>query len=146
MAGALANGAPAAVTLDDGTTVTLEPDDVDLIQEVSEGWGVASDGGTTVALELEVTPELRAEGLARELVRLIQDARRAAGLAVTDRIALAVQADGPVLHALEANRDYVAGETLATELHTGPAPDDAFRQQAMIDGRPVTVGIRSAPG
>ena len=42
--------------------------------------------------------------------------------------------------------DLVAGETLATELHTGPAPDDAFRQQAMIDGRPVTVGIRSAPG
>ena len=53
-----------------------------LTRDVLAGWGVASDGGVTVALELELTPELRSEGLARELVRVAQDARRAAGLAV----------------------------------------------------------------
>ena len=76
---------PAArSTIDDRrrAAVVDRPDDVELAQEVLEGWGVASDGGVTVALELELTPELRSEGLARELVRVVQDARRTAGLAV----------------------------------------------------------------
>jgi isoleucyl-tRNA synthetase len=79
-------------------------------------------------------------------VRSIQDARRAAGLDVTDRIALAVEAGDPILEALEAHRDYVSAETLATQLRTGPVPDDAFRQEAVIDGQRVTVGISPTPG
>ena len=68
LAAALARGETASHQRS-GTTMTLAPDDVDLVQETIEGWGVASDGGITVALELELTPELRPRVLARELVR-----------------------------------------------------------------------------
>ena len=88
----------------EGGVATIDPGEVDLMQEVVEGWGVASEGAVTVALELDRTPELVREGLARELVRLIQDGRRAAGLAVTDRIGLSVEASGDVAEALRAHR------------------------------------------
>ena len=81
-----------------------------------EGWGVASDGGLTVALELDVSPELRREGLARELVRIVQDARKAAGLDVSDRIALGIEVDGELAEARDAHAAFIAGETLAREL------------------------------
>ena len=73
-----------------------------------EGWGVASDGGYTVALELEVTPELRLEGLARELVRIAQDARKAAGLDVSDRIVLGIDVDGELAEARDAHARFIA--------------------------------------
>ena len=63
--------------------VDLGGDDVDLAQDVREGWGVASDGGLTVALDLDLDDDLRREGVARELVRVIQDARKDAGLEVS---------------------------------------------------------------
>ena len=84
------------VDLADGRRSSSTPDDVDLTQEVREGWGVASDGGITVALDLELTEELRREGLARELVRRVQDARKAADLDVSDRIELGVASGGSV--------------------------------------------------
>jgi isoleucyl-tRNA synthetase len=143
LAGALARGEEVAVEVDGGPAVTLGPSDVELAQEVLEGWGLASDGGVTVALELAVTPDLRREGLARELVRLVQDARKAAGLDVTDRIVLGVQATGELAEALEGYRDYVAGEVLAVEVRTG-VEDGAFRQDAGIEGEPVVITVRRA--
>jgi isoleucyl-tRNA synthetase len=154
--GARVRGVAAALEADDGAIalalarggtaeaggVELSPGDVDLIQEVREGWGVASEGGLTVALELELTPELRREGLAREIVRLIQDARKAAGFDVSDRIALGVQTSGSVAEAFAAHRDYVANETLATEIVEGPLTDPAFRQQAELDGQSAVFDVR----
>ncbi len=123
---------------------TVGPDDVELSRETPEGWGVGSDGVVTVALELEVTPELRAEGLAREVVRVVQDARRAAGLAVSDRIVLGIEATGEIAAALEAHGSYVAAETLATELTPGPVDGATLRQRLEIDGSAVTVSLRRA--
>ena len=120
------------------------PDDVDLAQEVSEGWGVASDGGLTVALDLELTDELRREGQARELVRAIQDARKAAGLDVSDRIELGVSATGDVASAFDAFRDHVASETLAVELAVAPLDGDAFRHDVNVDGQTVGISLRKA--
>jgi isoleucyl-tRNA synthetase len=77
-----------------------------------------------VVLDTEVTPELEREGLARDLVRLVQQARRDAGLAVSDRISLVVQAERRWVEALEAHRDLVAGETLATRVETRESSDD----------------------
>ena len=115
LAGVLADG--GSVTLDTPSgPIPLGPDDVDLTQDVLEGWGVASDGGVTVALDLDLTPELRREGVARELVRVVQDARKAAGLDVSDRIVLGVATTGPVLEALREHAATIAGETLAVEL------------------------------
>ncbi|HEX9716765.1 MAG TPA: isoleucine--tRNA ligase [Actinomycetota bacterium] len=140
---ALARGEAVALSTPSGE-VRLEPTDVDLIQETLEGWGVAAEGGLTVALELELTEELRREGLARDLVRLVQDARKAAGLEVTDRIALGVEAGHDIAEALSAFRDYVAAETLATEVADGPIADASFRREGSIDGSPVTITLRPA--
>ncbi len=70
-----------------------------------EGWAVATDGGETVALDLELTPELRRAGLAREVVRLVQEARKSSGLEVTDRIELRWQASGELAEALREHGD-----------------------------------------
>jgi isoleucyl-tRNA synthetase len=111
---------------------------------------VVRDGPTAVALDLEITPELRLEGLARDLVRAVQDLRKAAGLAVDDRIELAVKADGQVADAVAAHRDYLLGETLATSLHGAPQGDghdarvDLDGHEVRIWLRPVRPGVRGA--
>jgi isoleucyl-tRNA synthetase len=137
-AGALARGETVTVA-----GVELGPDDVALTQEVVEGWGVASDGGVTVALDLEITEELRSEGLGRELVRVVQDARKAAGLNVSDRIVLAVETDGALERALVAHGDMIAAETLATEL-IQQLDDATSSYESEVDGVTVTVRIRRA--
>jgi isoleucyl-tRNA synthetase len=140
---ALAAGERVVVPTPDGD-VPLGPDDVELVQETSEGWGVASDGGLTVALELELTGELRREGLARELVRAVQEARKAAGLEVADRIALGVDAAGPVDEALAAFGDEISAETLAVELVRGRVGDPTFELTTSLEGAGVTVTLRRA--
>jgi isoleucyl-tRNA synthetase len=101
-------------------TVEITADDVIVTQTPLSGWGVATAGGETVALDLSVTPALRAEGLAREAIRLIQDARKNSGLEVTDRISLRWSADDPsVAAALTAHRELIASEVLASEFTEG---------------------------
>ena len=102
--------------LADGATVTLEPDDVIVTQTPRSGWAVASDGGETVALEVTITPELRREGLAREVVRLVQDARKSDGLDVSDRISLRWTASDPDLAAaLAEHGQLISSEVLAVD-------------------------------
>ncbi|MGZ5296033.1 MAG: isoleucine--tRNA ligase [Actinomycetota bacterium] len=144
MASALARGEEVSVEVGDGPAIALTPDDVDMVQEVTEGWGVASEGGLTVALDLDVTDDLRREGQARELVRAVQDARRAAGLDVSDRISLAVAATGDVAVSLDVFREYVAGETLAVSLEGGTLDDDTFHHEVDIDGGTVSISLRRA--
>ena len=139
-----AAGETVEITLDDGSAVTLEPDQVELAQEVMSGWGVASENGVTVALELEVSPELRLEGVARDLTRALQDLRKAAGLHVSDRIMAGVEASGTVAEALGAHPDAIAAETLAVELVRGAIPDAIIRQVTEIDDETVTVSLRKA--
>ena len=92
LAGQMRSSATAPVVVD-GETVTLQPDDVIITQTPRSGWAVATDAGETVALEVTITPQLRREGLAREVVRLVQDERKNAGLHVSDRISLWWQSD-----------------------------------------------------
>jgi isoleucyl-tRNA synthetase len=80
-------------------------------------------GEGVVVLDTTVSPELAAEGLARDVVRVVQMARRAAGLAVSDRIALVVDAPAEVAAAVEAHREFIAAETLAQSVTVGPLPD-----------------------
>ena len=141
LAGTLADGDPVTVGTPGGEVV-LTPDDVDLSQDVVEGWGVASDGGITVALDLELTPELRSEGLAREVVRVVQDARRTAGLDVSDRIVLGLASTGAVADAISAHAGTITAETLAVELREDL--DDEGAPSAEVDGTPVRVQVRRA--
>jgi isoleucyl-tRNA synthetase len=142
VAAALARGEVVELGMDVGAPVPLTPDDVDLTQEVPEGWGVASDAGVTVALDLEVSDALRREGTARELVRAVQDARRSAGLDVSDRISLGIAATDDAAAALREHRDYIAGETLAAELSEEPLDADAHRTDTEIDGSTVSISLR----
>jgi isoleucyl-tRNA synthetase len=136
----LVEGDAVEVAAGDGPAVTIGPDDVHFSHDVRSGLGVASEGGVTVALELEITPELRREGVARELVRMIQDARKAAGLQVTDRIALAVETSGEPADALAAHREEIATETLAATVAADGI--DGFRLEGTLDGTSVVVSLR----
>jgi isoleucyl-tRNA synthetase len=107
-----------------GSEVVLGASDVIVTQTPREGWAVASDGGETVALDTTITPELRLEGLAREVIRLIQDARKNSGLDVGDRIWLrwSARAGSPLAEALEKHGRMIADEVLAVDYGAG-APD-----------------------
>jgi isoleucyl-tRNA synthetase len=103
-----------------GDTVTIGPDDVFVTQTPLRGWAVATDSGETVALEVTVTPELRREGLARDFVRLVQDARKSDGLEVSDRISLRWSTeDADLAAALTEHRAIISAEVLAPDF--GPA-------------------------
>jgi isoleucyl-tRNA synthetase len=113
-------------------TVALTAADLVVTQTPLEGWGVATAGGETVALDLSVTPVLRAEGLAREVVRLIQDARKSDGLEVSDRIVVRWAASDPDLAAaLTTHGELIAGEVLAVSF--GPGEGAGW-----VDGAPAT--------
>ena len=110
----------------DGDQELLGPDDEIITQTPREGWMVAADAGETVALEIQITAELRREGLAREVIRLVQDARRADGLDVSDRIELWWAAASDELGmALDEHGQFIADEVLATRFgQAGDRPAD----------------------
>ncbi len=112
-----------------GGDVVLNPGDYAISSEDVEGWQVASEGSLTVALDIEVTPELRLEGLSRELVNRIQNLRKASGFEVTDRIHTVVYSDDPSLaEALQVYSDYIKSQTLSLSIgleKTASAPADA---------------------
>jgi isoleucyl-tRNA synthetase len=129
----------------DGQTLDLLPEDVILDTAAPEGYVVAEEGGVLAALDTTLTPELRLEGAARDLVRAIQDARKEAGLAISDRIELYLQArDGAttMLQQLVAEHGpTVQAETLATDLRVSAAPEGAHRADVSLDEGPVEIGI-----
>jgi len=132
LAAGLRSSGTAAV-LAGGEPVDLLPDDVIVTQTPRSGWAVAAEGGETVALEVTITPELRREGLAREVVRLVQDARKSDGLDVTDRISLHWAAPDPELAAaLTEHGAMISGEVLASGYGEQPAegPGPGAREHA----------------
>jgi isoleucyl-tRNA synthetase len=112
------------VTTADGD-VALEPAEYELTTVVGDEGGAAAvlPGGGFVVLDLTLDDALRAEGYARDVVRAVQDARKAAGLQVADRIVLTLDVPAEHLAAVEEHRDTIARETLAVsvEIETGPA-------------------------
>ena len=104
------------ITLD-GEKLTLTLDDVEITSQDIEGWLVASSStGLVVALDATITDELRAEGIARELVNRIQNLRKDTGLEVTDRIRILLQKQDTLEKAVRANEAYIKAETLANEI------------------------------
>ena len=121
----------------DGREHPLEPDDLQLVMEPLEGYEVESESGHAVALQLELDEELRQEGLAREVVRAVQEARKNAGLEVTDRIALTLGGDRELLDAAREHDAYVTGETLATSV----AYDGAGGEPSRVEGRELRIAV-----
>ncbi|MGD0877097.1 MAG: isoleucine--tRNA ligase [Anaerolineales bacterium] len=120
------------------------PEDVEVRADAKSGFAVAAEGAYLAALVTDLTPELVREGLAREFVRRVQDLRKTADLAVSDRIKVNVVATTGLKEAIEANRDYITAETLTVELHyAGPAPESTSSSDE-FDGEMVTVGLVKA--
>jgi isoleucyl-tRNA synthetase len=122
-----------------GAPETIGPDDVVITETPREGWAVATDAGETLALDLQLTPELIRRGLAREVVRLVQEGRKSAGLEVSDRIGLWLTADSADLRAaLDEHSADIANEVLAVSISRESAPADA------VGGRDEDLGITFA--
>jgi isoleucyl-tRNA synthetase len=121
--------------------VTLEAGEYDerLVAADPDSTAALPGNAGLVAVDTAVTPELLAEGTARDVVRIVQQARRDARLAVTDRIRLTVGADGAVADAVRAHADFISGETLAVEMIVAPAAEVDATAQPVGDGGTVKV-------
>ncbi|HET7321815.1 MAG TPA: isoleucine--tRNA ligase, partial [Longimicrobiaceae bacterium] len=104
----------------EGERVELMPGDLEIAQEARGDLVVEAEGRYTVALDATITPELRAEGLARELVNRVQRLRKETDFEVADRIRLAIAGGEEVTEAASAHRDFIAGETLALQVEVAP--------------------------
>jgi isoleucyl-tRNA synthetase len=139
VAAVLAEGGEIGIAID-GADHSLGPDDVTLALQPLEGYEVEAEAGHAVALQLELDDELRREGLAREIVHAVQNARKAAGLEITDRIDLTLAGDPDLIAAAKAHQDYLAGEVLATTVSF----DATNGAAAKIDGRDLKIGVSRA--
>jgi len=130
----------------DGEDAVLSADELDVRVEGRSGFALAQEGAFAVALDTEVTPELYAEGVAREVVRAIQDLRKNAGLAVEDRIELwAFSEDPDVAAALQTHHDYIAAETLAPTVHVGDSVHEGLASDEIdLEGRKAGIALRKA--
>ncbi|HVF52783.1 MAG TPA: isoleucine--tRNA ligase [Actinomycetota bacterium] len=124
---------------------TLTTDELDVRVEGRPGLALGQDGPYGVALDLELTEALIAEGNAREVVRAVQELRKNSGLAVEDRIELWLDAPGDVLDSLQPHLDFIAAEVLATTTEVRQSPSsDAATAQVEVEGGTVKVALRRA--
>ncbi|MGN6216385.1 MAG: DUF5915 domain-containing protein, partial [Solirubrobacterales bacterium] len=140
VAAVLAEGGEIGINVE-GSDHSLGPDDITLALQPLEGYEVEAEAGHAVALALGLDDELRREGLAREIVHAVQNARKEAGLEITDRIALTLAGDPDLLDAAQAHQDYLAGEVLATSVSYDGTANGAT---AKIDGRDLKIGVSRA--
>jgi isoleucyl-tRNA synthetase len=128
----------------DGETIELAADEVLVREEPREGLAVAAERGMTVGLDVGLTQELVQEGLARDVVRRIQNLRKEADFDLDDRIVTTYQAESELAEAIEAWRDYIAAETLSLALEQGP-PDESSVDAILedeVEGCWLKLGVR----
>lgn len=132
-----------AVTLDvAGAPVAVELADVEVFSEDIPGWLVANEGTLTVALDVTLTPQLRQEGIAREIVNRVQNIRKGRGYDITDRIVMTVDAPADIQESTEAFAGYIATQVLAAAITCGEVMEDAPGAEVLdIDGTAVKVNI-----
>ena len=123
-----------------GERITVTPADFEITSEDMPGWLVASEGRLTVALDITLTDELRAEGVARELINRIQNIRKDSGFEVTDKIRIQVE-DKPATLPATAYAGYIAAQTQAEEVLFAAEPAGAVVVDSDIDGEPVRIAV-----
>jgi isoleucyl-tRNA synthetase len=136
VAGVMADGGQVGINID-GDEHTIGADEVTLSLQPLEGYEVEAEAGHAVALQLELDDELRREGLAREIVHAVQNARKEAGLEITDRIELSLGGDDELIAAAREHQPYIAGEVLAIAV----AYDAADGVTAKLDGRELQIQL-----
>ena len=125
-----------------GESVVLSQDDVLINVKGPDGWAGLADGRTQVALDARITEDLACEGMAREIVRHIQELRKQSGLEIEDRIRLRVETDSSAVRAaMVKHQAYIRGETLALELSDRPFDGDAHKTVIKLQGEPVTIEL-----
>jgi len=116
-----ANG---SITLDvEGNSTVIEAVDVEIISEDIPGWTIAQEGKITVALDIDITPELKNEGMARLIIKRIQNLRKETGLEITDRISVVIENRQELVQAVDAFKEHIAAQVLANALTTGEVTD-----------------------
>jgi isoleucyl-tRNA synthetase len=119
----------------------LAADEVEVLLAPRPGTAVAHDQGVVVVIDTTLTPELRAEGDARELTRAVQDLRKQAKLALDARIELWIEGPDELLDVLSGHLDRIARDVLADAVHLEPAPDGSAAHPVQLDGGTVRVGL-----
>lgn len=133
-------GESVTVTVN-GEPVELAADEILVQTHPAEGLAVAADKVVTVAIDTVITDELAAEGLAREIVRRVQNMRKEAGFNIEDKIRLYYQAAGRTVRVFHQWGDYIKAETLAVDIHHELIPESAFQKLEKIDSETVTLGV-----
>lgn len=128
----------------EGDHLCLQPEEILVQSDPRPGLAVGSEHGVTVGLDTELTPELLREGIARDVVRQIQDLRKRTGFEIEDRIHLRYAASGEVARAIEEHREYIARETLAVSLEPGEVEGEGAVTSFEIHGEKVAIRIWKA--
>jgi isoleucyl-tRNA synthetase len=126
----------------DGQTVELTPEEVLVQTQPAQGLAIAADRLITVGIDVVISDELAAEGIARELVRRIQNMRKDAGFDISDKIMVYYQAEGEVHHVFKEWADYIKTETLATKIDHHLIPEAAFQRREKVDSLDVMLGVK----
>ena len=133
------------LNLTDGTTARLDACDVEILSEDIPGWLVANEGSVTVALDVTVTPELRLEGLARELVNRIQNVRKGRDYEITDRINVTVDDENEeIANAVKKFAEYISSQVLANALISEHLDESEGAEIETMDIDGVKVKVRIA--
>ncbi|MDE6651212.1 MAG: isoleucine--tRNA ligase [Paramuribaculum sp.] len=131
-----------AITLDvEGTPAVIEKADVEIISQDIPGWLVANEGSVTVALDVTVSDELKAEGIARDIVNRIQNIRKNRGFDITDRITLVFEPDAETDNAVKTYADYIARQVLADSVTSAPVASLAGVETLDLDGTEIKVAV-----
>lgn len=129
----------------DGGSVPLVTEDVIIDLVAPEGWAGVEDRGTQVVLDARVTEELAREGMARDVVRQVQNLRKGSGLEMEDRIVLHLSTESEALSkAIEEHRDYVCAETLATSWGETPLEGGPHSKTVKIEGQDLLIQLKKA--
>jgi isoleucyl-tRNA synthetase len=136
----LLEGKPINVEVD-GSILEILPDEVEVRMQAKEGFVVASDGGYLAALVTDISPELRDEGLARELVRRIQDSRKHSGFDIADRINIFYTASNGLEKAIETHREYIMMETLSVKMERHQNPETLPNASEDFDGETLAIWL-----
>lgn len=134
---------PVTLQVDD-EAIELAPDEILVQTQPAAGLAVAADKGLTVAIDKVLTPALRLEGLARELVRQVQEMRKQAGFEIADRITLYYQAGEMLSQAFVDWQAYIQSETLTIKLVNSTPPEGAYVETKTLEGETVMLGVEKS--
>ena len=139
----LREGLPIELKVD-GRRVQVQLEDVEVETVSKEGYAVAEESGLFVGVDIRLTEELKMEGLARDIVRRIQNQRKAAGFEIADEIEMYYEAGPRLTKVFERFGDYIAAETLSIAMHNRSPPEGTHVAEYILDGEKMRIGLALA--